>query len=46
MPSEARSGRGLADEPTGEGLGDGLSWPTSRLAGGNPNSWDHWSLGQ
>lgn len=38
-PSDARSG---LDTALGVGgPGGGLSWPTSRLAGGNPNSWDH-----
>ena len=49
MPREASSwGRAArpAEEPLppGEevdGVAGGLSWPTSRLAGGNPKSWDH-----
>lgn len=45
IPREARSGRGTAPGVT-LGGGGGLSWPTSKLAGGNPKSWDHWSLGQ
>lgn len=44
IPREARSGRGTA---LGVALdGGGLSWPTSKLAGGNPKSWDHCSLVQ
>lgn len=50
MPSDAKRGLviklGDADDEGGGICGGGLSWPTSKLAGGNPNSWDHWSLGQ
>ena len=44
IPREASSGRDTA--PGVAVGGGGLSWPTSKLAGGNPKSWDHWSLGQ
>lgn len=44
IPREASSGRDTA--PGVADGGGGLSWPTSKLAGGNPKSWDHWSLGQ